>query len=285
MKQGPWLVSMGVVWACVAVGCASRQPHANKPKQSDIDLASAFDGPPDRQLTGNHLFVQHLDVYELTLPLGGVSRNDEFWKRVDENAIDIAAYDLLQKNGFRVGVAPASEWRSFSQLLGQYPAMTQKTTVTAGVMGSLDLLMKKGIEFQNLFYLTDDNTLMGRTYEKCDNYLTVSFQPAPRKPGQVRVTMCPMVRSRRGHFQLSVRNEESEYEFVRPERLYDLNLCCDVPADGFLVVAPSLMAKWSCNLGSAFLVDEGATEKYEHVLIMVPRQPLVEQRPAMPKQH
>ena len=79
------------------------------------------------------------------------------------------------------------------------------------------------------------------------------------------------MRCTRGEFQISVTNAEREYEYVRPERLYDLNLCCDVPVNGFLVVAPSTMAKWSATLGNAFLVDGGAAERFENVLIMVPR--------------
>ena len=76
-----------------------------------------------------------------------------------------------------------------------------------------------------------------------------------------------------------VARAEHEYEYVRPERLYDLNLCCDVPVNGFLVVAPSTMAKWSATLGNAFLVDGGAAERFEHLLLMVPR-PTQVQTPA-----
>ena len=120
----------------------------------------------------------------------------------------------------------------------------------------MELEMKKGIDSQYLFYYSDDNTLRGRTYDRCENFLSVTFQAAPRKAGQVRVTLCPLVRTTRGEFQISVRNEEREYEFVRPERLYDLNLTCDVPVNGFLVVAPSNLAKWSASLGNAFLIDD-----------------------------
>ena len=270
--MNPRLLLMSVVTVCVACapGCAKKAAPSAKTR-SRVDLARAFDGGTERQLSGDAVTVHHLDVYQLTLPVGAVSRSEEFWKRVDEQGVDIGTYDLLQKNGFRVGVAPASEWPYFKGILDQYPAVTTRTTVTAGESGALELLMKKGIPSQYLFYLTDDNTLMGRTYDRCDNLVSVAFQPAPRRPGQVRVTMCPLVRCTRGEFQISVTNEEREFEYVRPERLYDLNLCCDVPVKGFLVVAPSTMAKWSATLGNAFLVDGGAAERFEHVLIMVPR--------------
>jgi hypothetical protein len=85
------------------------------------------------------------------------------------------------------------------------------------------------------------------------------------------MTMCPLVRSNRRKFEVSVTNEEREYDYVKPERLYDLNLCADIPLDGFLVVAPSTLAKFTSNLGSTFLVEGRETEQVEHVLLMVPR--------------
>jgi hypothetical protein len=270
MRTGLLLMSVVTVWAGCTAGCAKREPAAKTGHNRDA-FASAFGGGTERQLSGEPLRVHYMDVYQLTLPVGAVSRSEEFWKRVDEQGVDIGTYDLLQKNGFRVGVAPASQWPYFRGILEQYPAVTKKTTVTAGEAGSLELMMKKGIDSQYLFYLSDDNTLRGRTYDRCENLLSVTFQAAPRKAGQVRVTMCPVVRCTRGEFQISATGAEREYEFVRPERLYDLNLCCDVPVRGFLVVAPSTMAKWSATLGNAFLVDGGASERFEHVLLMVPR--------------
>ena len=137
--------------------------------------------------------------------------------------------------------------------------------------------MKGTVEYQNLAYLTDDNNLIVRTYEHCDNAVAVGFQPAPRHPADVRMTLCPLVRSLRKKFQVNVLNEEREYDYVKPERLYDLNLCADIPAGAFLVVAPSTLARFSSNLGATFLVEDGKTEQVEHVLLMVPRNTKVQQ--------
>jgi hypothetical protein len=272
MKTSIW-TSLLVLAAGLAPGCAGPDGKNTSAKgKLAVDLASTLGGDMKRSLTSNPPpAVQALDVYQLTVPLGAVSRSQEFWKRVNETSVDVATCDLLQKNGFRVGVAPAAEWAYFRSIIEQYPARTQRMTATAGGAGSLELSMKKNVEFQNLFYLTDDNTLVGRTYERCENLVAVGFQPAPRRPGQVRMTLCPLVRSTRKKLQVSVLNDEREYEFVKPERLYDLNLCADIPHDGFLVVAPSSLSRWESNLGNTFLVDGGATEKLETVLLMVPR--------------
>ena len=276
MMHGLWHSVCVLALGCFvgAGACAKRQaadPGAAARKALSVDLANALAGGTGKELSGNAPAVQALDVYQLTVPLGAVSRSREFWKRVDESSVDVATGDLLQKNGFRVGIAPASEWGYFRGIIEQHPVATKRMTVTGGGTGSLELEMKKGVDFQNLFYLTDDNRLIGRTYERCENLIAVGFQPAPRRPGRVRMTLCPLVRSTRKRLQVSVLNEEREFEFVKPERLYDLNLCADIPLDGFLVVAPSTLAKWSSNLGVTFLVDDGPTEKSEHVLLMVPR--------------
>jgi hypothetical protein len=273
------LVTMLCVGAGLcAGGCGGKTDTNAKRSGISVELANAFAGEVDRSLSSRPAAVQALDVYEVTVPFGAVSRSSEFWKRVNETSVDVATYDLLQKNGFRVGVAPAGEWAYFRAIIEQHPAVTRHTVVTGGAEGSLELSMKQGVEYQNLAYLTDDNTLLVRTYERCENLLAVSFQPAPRRPGQVRMTMCPLVRSSRRKFEVSVTDEEREYDYVRPERLYDLNLCADIPLDGFLVVAPSTLARFSSNLGSTFLVDGGATEKTERVLLMVPR-PTKQQQP------
>lgn len=277
MKYAPWLLVTAVMFG----GCAKPDETVRGEQRGGADLANAFAGEMERSMSGGAPMVQALDVYQITVPHGAVSRSQEFWKRVDETSVDVATYDLLQKNGFRVGVAPAREWSYFRAIIEQYPADTKRTTVSGGGEGSLEMSMRKGIDFQNLAYLTDDNTLLVRTYEDCENLLAVAFQPAPRRPGRVRMTLCPMVRSTRRKFTVSVTNEEREYNYVKPERLYDLNLCADIPMDGFLVVAPSTLAKWSSNLGTTFLVDGGVAEQVEHVLLMVPRDTKVQRAPTL----
>ena len=274
MRRGLWLLLM--VLAVAGGGCASGDATHGRRQRLSRDLADAFAGETDRSLSSHPAVVQALDVYDLTVPFGAVSRSQEFWKRVNETSVDVATYDLLQKNGFRVGVAPASEWSYFRAIIEQFPAVTKRTTVAGGAEAALEMSMKKAVEYQNLAYLTDDNALIVRTYEHCENLIAIGFQPAPRRPGQVRMTLCPVVRATRRKFQVSVVGEEREYDYVKPERLYDLNLCADIPVEGFLVVAPSTMARWSSNLGSTFLVDEGSTEKVEHVLVMVPRKTKVQ---------
>ena len=187
-----------------------------------------------------HSPVVHLDVYQMFVPRGAVSRSDEFWKRVDEQQIDPATYDLLLKNGVRVGVARDSDWADyFRDIFERNNARSIPGSILASGSGSLELPMKRNVRSQDIFYLNDQNELYGRTYEKCENLLGVSFWPERRQVGALHITLAPVVRATRSHPEFTVRNEERILVEVRPEYLYDLNLTTTIPPGNFLVMAPS----------------------------------------------
>ena len=212
-----------------------------------------------------------LEVFQMSLPAGAVSRSDDFWKHVEEQRLDPATYDLLLKNGVRVGVAPNDDWDYFREILELNHAVSTKGVATANGGGTVELSMKKSVPFEDVFYLDDIGALHGRTYENCDNLLGVSFWPEPRHPGEVRLAVSPTIRSLRSYFQYSSRNnEEAEIREVRPEYLYDLNLRIVVPPDSFLVIAPSRDSKWSTTLGNTFFHIDGKAEQLEQVLILAP---------------
>jgi hypothetical protein len=90
------------------------------------------------------------------------------------------------------------------------------------------------------------------------------------------------VRSLRKRFEVT-NNKEREIRYVYPEHLYDLNLQVDVPLGQFLIIAPSPEVKWKTSLGATFLVDDGAAERVEQVLLLVPHaEELQEAVPAAP---
>src|SRR5688500_11404125 len=103
------------------VGCAGRRDKAARPAAA---VAPAPESEPARhavfanQLAGGaaaptRLRIVRLEVLQLVVPLGAVSRSEEFWKHVEEQRIDVGTYDLLRKNGWRLGIAPTSEWNYF----------------------------------------------------------------------------------------------------------------------------------------------------------------------------
>jgi hypothetical protein len=216
-----------------------------------------------------------MDVFQLRMPLGAISRSEEFWKHVDEQRVDVGTYDLLRKNGWRTGIAPSSEWSYFLDIIEAYPASPKPTRIAAAPGGdgaALELTMNKAIPYQVISYFNDENRLFLRSFEECENLVNVSLQQAPRKPGEARVSVCPTVRATYRRYEAINRNDGTEKEFVyhRPERLYDLNCQVDIPVDHFFVVAPSPEVKWRTSLGATFLVQDGPADRYEQVLLLVP---------------
>ena len=45
------------------------------------------------------------------------------------------------------------------------------------------------------FHFDADNSAVGRTFDRCENLINLSFQKIPRKPGHVRLALAPVVRS------------------------------------------------------------------------------------------
>jgi hypothetical protein len=213
----------------------------------------------------------NLSIYHLRVPLGTVSAGDEFWKRVDERAVDITTYDVLFKNGIRVGRAPMSELDSFLKILDRNAMQTLPTVFAASGAKTIELPMKKGALDQVLYDFDLQNTLTVRSFEECDNIFCVEFSPAPRKPGDVRFSLCPMVRTLRKRVVATGDLDTTEVEYKSPEKYFQLNLRTDIPLDGFLILGPSPEAKSTMSLGHAFFMLGGATERQEDVLLILPQ--------------
>ena len=228
----------------------------------------------------NGMNAMRVDLFQLQVPQGTISRNEKFWKRVDENAVDPATYDLLYRNGVRVGQATLAEWDYFRAVMEQYPAVTKATSLLASESKPIELSMRKDIPCQEISFFDAGNRLVIRSYDACENIIALSFQQAPRRGNAMRVALCPTVRSVHKRLEYSPLNNEVEVTYVAPERIYDLNLRTDVPADSFLVIAPSAEASAPSSVGNNFFITRGSAERLENVLLIVPRPVRVEERAA-----
>ncbi len=275
MRRLPRLITVPLFAACglAAWSCTPDKPPA-PPTPSPAKLNSGF-FPPKEHLSSEdatpHVeYLIQLTSFRITVPAGAVSRSEEFWKHIDEHAVDVPTYEQLYKNGVRVGVAAASEWDYLKDILKQNPAITQPSAYAGREAKDVEMDLKMAVPFQNLFYYDTRGDLVGRTFERCDNVMRVSFQPAPRKPGSVRLAMCPVVRSLRERLVAIGDVNTRTIQFVHPEQFFELNLTADIPLDGFLVVAPSDESKWPTSLGNNFLVNDGPAEQTETLLIFRP---------------
>ena len=278
--------------ALLAAGCAAPATDGPSPTGSP-DLPPAPDGravapvplptpaatpaaTPASSLdpAANPRRVYAINVYRLRVPLGTVSGNADFWKRIDEQVVDPATYDLLFKNGVRVGAAPLEE---LPRLQGQIDANTaQRETVTADKAEQVEMEMRLNLPQQTLFTFEPAGAdgrgvrAVGRSYDACDNVIYLSFRPVPRDSDAVELTMAPAVNSRRKRLNYTERGNEVEVAYVEPQTLYDLNLRVDLPLDHFLVVAPSAEVSEQTTVGAAFLTEDEPTERVEKVLVVVP---------------
>jgi hypothetical protein len=235
------------------------------PRAAASGEVRADDARPSPQL-----FYQ-LNIYQLSAPVGAISTNDEFWKPVDETMVSPATYDVLWKNGVRIGAAPVSQLDHIRDYLDN---PIGSSTVVAGFDASeIELSATRDVPQQNLFYLDQQNRLHARSYDRCDNVLFLSFFTPPRKPGHVRITLSPAVLTYRKRLEFAELRggEDREIRYRAPRTIYDLNIRVDLPMDHFLVVAPSPESMWETSVGRLFFIDERPSERLERVFVIVAR--------------
>jgi hypothetical protein len=217
------------------------------------------------------LYAVQLEVFQLDVPHRSVSTNGEFWKRVNEDAVDVTTHDLLLRNGFRVGQAAIAEWDYFRDLLNRNPVKTQRSTYVAYQAKQVELLVRKEVPARNVFVFGSAGDLVGRSFGDSDYEMQLSFWPTPRKNGEVHVKLLPVVRGRSRKWEKFQDGDDEGVRLVTPERLYDLKLEADVTPGSFLIIAPSQDFRQTTSLGNAFMVDEHTGDRVETVLIFVAR--------------
>jgi hypothetical protein len=157
----------------------------------------------------------------------------------------------------------------------------QDITIPA-LQGGTQIEMRLNLMQQTIFQMNRQNIAVGQSYEASDNILNVNFEPAPRKPGQVRLSLAPMVRAQRKMLHYTTQNGEQEIAYDSPEHFYDLNFKVDLSEDRFLVVTPSPDAVRTTSVGHAFFKKETETERKEQVMIIM-SEPVVLPPPTQPQ--
>ena len=216
-------------------------------------------------------FLYSVEIWEILLPRDSVTTDEAFWKRVDEQSIDLPMYDQLFKNGIRVGVLPLSELGEIVTLIEERRG---KRTQLQGMSGKLiEIPINPDLPRQTLFYYNRAGTLIGRTYERCANTMLFSFESTPRNPDRIRMTLTPVVRGhdKKLQFVTIPGKPDREIKEISEERRYDTNLQLDMGLTNALVIAPSVEARWNTSLGNAFLIKRNPSEELERLLIIIPR--------------
>lgn len=209
-----------------------------------------------------------IELWEILMPRDSVSRDEAFWKRVDEPA----GFDgeILQKNGVRAGQIPAGELENFRKLIQDRGGKHLSYIGTVGKL--IEIPIRADVPEQVVFYRNRDDELVGRSWERCDNFLFFSFETTPRNPDSVRIALTPGVRSRERKMQYAAApgRTDREIKMVAETSNYDLSVQADLPLDRMMVISPSAEAQAVTSIGSTFFTNESATEKRERVLLVIP---------------
>jgi len=215
--------------------------------------------------------VASLLVRQFGVPWGTASANDAFWKRVDEQILDISIHDLLQKNGLRLGSAAVADYEHLRAMLERGPARARPEVFVAPGVKTVNLPMKQGVGEQTVYFFDRRNEFSLRSHDDSDNIMVLEFGLSPRLADHVRVGLMPMIRSLRRRLVAAGDVHVREIEVRQDERYFDLGVRIDVPLDRMLILAPSPEAANSMSLGHAMLVHDGDTAKIETVIIIVPQ--------------
>lgn len=215
--------------------------------------------------------VASLLVRQFGVPWGTVSADRGFWKRVDEQILDISLHDLLQKNGLRLGSAAVADYDHLRAALEAGPARARPEVFVAPGVKAVNLPMKQGVAQQTVYFFDRRNEFSLRSHDDSDNIMVIEFGLSPRLADHVRVGLMPMIRSLRRRLVAAGDYHVREIEVRQDERYFDLGVRIDVPLDRMLIIAPSPEAANTMSLGHAMLVHEGDTAKIETIIVIVPQ--------------
>ncbi len=213
----------------------------------------------------------HLDVYTLQLPVGAVSRNIEFWKSVDEQAVGVAMEDRLVKSGIRTGMAPKSEGEFFSRFFDRHVIRKRLTVANAMHADTVQIELGKLVDTEDVFFFDSKGQNTGKTYDQCTNGIAVGFGPAPHEPGGIRLSVCPTIKCEHQRpLYTSLTQEFDAPASDETDRLYDIAFSAELPGDNFFIIAPSGDASRPTSLGGRLLMQDDKSERLEQVIVIVP---------------
>ena len=263
------LFLIAAVWVC---GCTGKNETNSKPETFAQITSFHTQKPGGSDAQPEPAMLVNLSIYRILVPSKTISRNEDFWKHaIEDEPLDVAVRERLLANGFRVGIASRNDWPFFKNAMENYSLISQMTGTASTTASQIEMPVKTGLMSQRLLWLHSDYGLIGDMYDKSENVLTVHFVPIRRRPGDVRISLTPMIRVERTEIKYTVRNEAQELTFVHPEYIFDLRLMADIPLDHFLIVGTSTHADAATSLGRAFLIQENNGQEYEQLLLISPQ--------------
>ncbi|MFT3785944.1 MAG: hypothetical protein QM770_07240 [Tepidisphaeraceae bacterium] len=269
------------VLACALValaGCGAPKPATTQTAQdppvvpspiSNIDLPTAQQlADQARDAVSTRKRIYSLTIYSLTVPAGSISANADFWKRIDEDAIDPVMHQTQQWNGIRVGVAPQTEFDHLRKYVDDPEA--KESRVAGNRAENINFELARNIREERLLWYDRNGTMRMRSFDQSSNLLYFKFRQPLRQPDKIELSIVPAVKGERYQLRTTKRGEQSEVDFTQPEYIYDLGLTLDLPLDRFVVISPSPTARDLSNAGRLFFTKDEPGQQMERVIVILP---------------
>ncbi len=107
----------GSVLLLALAACTPTPPPTQPPVPAQGQNVIKGDAAPPAVTQANPMLtsagVIRVTMYQLQMPYGANSRDDSFWKLVDEDVVDVATNINMHNNGLRVGPARMADWPDF----------------------------------------------------------------------------------------------------------------------------------------------------------------------------
>jgi hypothetical protein len=250
--------------ALMLAGCAA-PPAPVDPATRPTAVATPT-GPQDAKPTGRKLF--QLQIFQLAVPEGAISRNADFWKPFDEAFLSPPwKHDVLYKNGLRVGRAPLSELAAMQNQLDNSEATRKELIGTKGQ--DVEMEVHRGIDKEIVFAFDERGQAEGRDYYSVDNLFMLSFTQVPRQPDHIFLSLAPAIRDQKQKLTLG---DDGRPRWAAATSIYQVGISTQLGVDECLVIAPSdVAARTSTSVGRAFMIEERPASRVEKVLVIVPR--------------
>jgi hypothetical protein len=255
-----------IAMAGLLSGCGSApiQQVASPAPKSDPAPAPVARLPETRPAI---VFID-LSMYQIYVPAGSISGNDEFWANLVPADMDASADNLLNSNGIRVAQGNVSDWPVSKKILDLAGADTIRNHYIAPRARGQEIPVSEDQVEQTLFWF-DGRGLSGQVYDHCQNLLVLAFSPTPDRAECVHLELSPLVRATRKHYEYTVLNGQNVVSFVNEEHLYDVGLSADLQVGKFLVVAPSSQSSRTTSIGHQFFTQDDKSHRREMVMIFV----------------
>jgi hypothetical protein len=264
--------SLTLIFLAIALcGCALLHPKpTSQPTTAEFTLIhnppTAGD-PRDAQPSWQALV--HLDIYQFSIPIGQISKNEVFWKQVDETALGSDLSRRLYKNGLRCGIVPKSEWSFFRDMLVDKAHPVVHQMIDGFRSDAVQLQLTRNVDDEDIFFLNASGDLEGHSYKNCMNLVNLSFEPIARRPGAVRVALCPTVQEQTVGLEYTGLNTVQPV-YLKSDRLYDTAVRADITDDSFLIVSPGDQSRRSTSIGGSFFIKNDTAQQLEQVLLIIP---------------